>query len=90
MALAVEVLPFLRELPIKRTWAGLMPFPLDGAPIIGKIPHRPHLYIASGLAPSGVGRGPMAGRLLADYIHTGHRPHVLAEADPARWVTVIE
>jgi sarcosine oxidase subunit beta len=87
---AAEVLPFLGEVPIKRTWAGLMPFPLDGAPIIGKIQQRPNLYIVSGLASSGFGRGPMAGKLVADYIHTAHRPHVLAEADPARCVTLIE
>jgi sarcosine oxidase, subunit beta len=87
---AAEVLPFLRELPIQRTWAGLMPFPLDGVPIIGRIAQRPNLFIVSGLASSGFGRGPMAGKLLADYIHTGHRPHVLAEADPARCVTLIE
>jgi glycine/D-amino acid oxidase-like deaminating enzyme len=86
---AAEVLPFLRELPVARTWAGLMPFPLDGAPIIGRIAQHPHLYIVSGLASSGFGRGPMAGKLLADYIHTGHRPHVLAEADPARCVTQV-
>ena len=85
-----EVLPFLRELPVARTWAGLMPFPLDGAPIIGKIAQRPNLYIVSGLASSGFGRGPMAGKLLADYLHTGHRPHALAEADPARCVTRVE
>jgi glycine/D-amino acid oxidase-like deaminating enzyme len=87
---AAEVLPFLRELPVTRTWAGLMPFPLDGAPIIGRIAQRLHLYIISGLASSGFGRGPMAGKLLADYIHTSHRPHVLAEADPARCVTLVE
>jgi len=87
---AAEVLPFLRELPVKRTWAGFMPFSPDGAPILGKIPHRRNLYIVSGLASSGFGRGPMAGQLVAEYIHTGHRPSVLAEADPARCVTVIE
>lgn len=87
---AAEVLPFLQEIPITRTWAGLMPFPLDGEPIIGKIPQRPNLYIVSGLASSGFGRGPMAGKLLADYIHTGHRPQVLAEADPARCVAMLE
>ncbi|MCH7746215.1 MAG: FAD-binding oxidoreductase [Chloroflexi bacterium] len=84
---ASEVIPLLKELPIKRTWSGLMPFPMDGEPIIGKIPLRENLYIVSGLASSGFGRGPMAGKLLADYIHTGHRPHVLAESDPARCVT---
>jgi glycine/D-amino acid oxidase-like deaminating enzyme len=87
---AAEVLPFLQDLTIQRTWAGLMPFPLDGVPIIGKLAPHSNLYIVSGLASSGFGRGPMAGKLLADYIHTGHRPHVLAEADPARCVSLLE
>jgi sarcosine oxidase subunit beta len=86
---ATEVLPFLRGLTITRTWAGLMPFSLDGAPLIGQIPQREHLFLVSGLASSGFGRGPMAGKLLADYIHTGHRPNVLEEADPARCVTEV-
>ena len=84
---ASEVLPFLRELSISRAWSGLMPFSLDGRPIIGSIPRRENLYIVSGLASSGFGRGPMAGRLIADYLHSGHRPQVLAESDPARCVT---
>ena len=84
---AAEVVPLVADLPIARTWAGLMPFSLDGSPIIGKIPLRDDLYIVSGLASSGFGRGPMAGKLAADYIHTGHMPQVLAECDPARCVT---
>jgi len=83
---AVSVLPFLAGLPIARTWAGLMPFPLDGKPLIGRIPGRENLWIVSGLASSGFGRGPMAGKLLADYLHTGTPAPVLAEADPARRV----
>lgn len=81
-----EVLPFVAELPIARTWAGLMPFPLDGKPLIGRIAERDDLWIVSGLASSGFGRGPMAGKLLADYLHTGTPAAVLAEADPARRV----
>jgi glycine/D-amino acid oxidase-like deaminating enzyme len=83
---AAEVLPFLAELPIARTWAGLMPFPLDGKPLIGRIAEREHVWIVSGLASSGFGRGPMAGKLLADYLHTGTRAPVLAEADPTHRV----
>ena len=86
---AAEVLPFLREAPVQRTWAGLMPFSLDGAPLIGKIPGRDNLYIVGGLASSGFGRGPMAGKLLAEFIHSGQRPHVLSESDPARCVTAM-
>ena len=84
---AEEVLPILRGIPIGRTWAGLMPFSLDGKPLIGKIPQLNNLFIVSGLSSSGFGRGPMAGKLVADYIHTGHKPLVLDEADPARCVT---
>lgn len=87
---ATEVIPALGEIPVSRTWAGLMPFSLDGKPLIGKIPQLENLYIVGGLASSGFGRGPMAGKLLADYIHTGHRPQVLAEADPARCVAILE
>ena len=84
---ASEVIPMLSDLPIARTWSGLMPFSMDGAPIIGRIPLRQNLFIVSGLASSGFGRGPMAGKLLADFIHSGHRPQVLGEADPGRCVT---
>ena len=87
---AAEVLPLLSTLSIVRTWAGLMPFSLDGAPLIGQIPQRRNLYIVSGLASSGFGRGPMAGKLLAEAIHTGQPHPVLTEADPARCVTVAE
>jgi len=86
---AAEVIPLLASLPIARSWAGLMPFSLDGSPIIGKIPIRESLFIVSGLASSGFGRGPMAGKLAADYIHSGNMTHVLAESDPARCVTDI-
>ena len=83
---AREVLPFLGSpAHISRTWAGLMPFSLDGRPIIGQLPGMESLYVVSGLASSGFGRGPMAGKLIADYIHTGHRPSVLSESDPARF-----
>ena len=85
-----EILPFLSGLSISRSWAGLMPFSLDGRPVIGKIPPMDGLYIVSGLASSGFGRGPMAGKLIADYVHTGHRPQVLSESDPARCVGALE
>ncbi len=84
---ATEILPMLSSLPVARTWAGLMPFSLDGDPLIGAIPQRDGLYVVGGLASSGFGRGPMAGKLLAEYVHTGHRPTVLAEANPAGRVT---
>ncbi len=85
-----KILPFLNEVAISRAWSGLMPFSLDGKPIIGNIPQLDDLYVVTGLASSGFGRGPMAGKLIADYVHTGHRPQVLAESDPARCITPLE
>ena len=84
---AGEILPFLDRLPIKRSWAGLMPFSLDGRPLIGAIAQIDNLFIVGGLASSGFGRGPMAGKLLAELISTGHPAPCLADADPARCVT---
>ena len=86
---AAEVLPMLGTQSISRTWSGLMPFSLDGRPIIGMVPQVGGLYIVSGLASSGFGRGPMAGKLIAEYVHTGHPPPVLSESDPARCVTAL-
>ena len=83
---AAEALPFLTGLPTERTWAGLMPFPLDGKPLIGRIPLRDNLWIVSGLASSGFGRGPGAGKLLADYLHTGKANPALTTADPTNRV----
>jgi len=83
---AAEILPFLQEAPTARTWAGLMPFTLDGAPLIGRVPGRDGVWIVSGLASSGFGRGPMAGRLLADALVAGTAAAVLTAADPARCV----
>ncbi|WP_416140807.1 NAD(P)/FAD-dependent oxidoreductase [Halomonas sp. HK25] len=84
---AAEVISLLASLPIARAWAGLMAFSIDGAPIIGRISLRPDLFIVSGMSSSGFGRGPMAGKLAADYIRTGHRALVLDETDPDRCVT---
>ncbi len=78
----IEIFPFLRQYPIKRTWAGLMPFTANLEPIIGKIPYYENLYIVTGLSSSGFEQGPMAGKLLAEYIHSGQVSPILLSADP--------
>ncbi|MFQ6027659.1 MAG: NAD(P)/FAD-dependent oxidoreductase [Dehalococcoidia bacterium] len=84
---AIELFPDLASYPINRVWSGLMPFSFDGKPIIGAIPQVDNLFIVSGLCSSGFGRGPMAGKLLADLMHDGSRPAPMSEADPARCIT---
>jgi len=84
----IEIFPFLRQFPIKRTWAGLMPFTQSLEPIIGKIPQYENLYIVSGLSSSGFEQGPMSGKLLAEYIHSGQVSPILSSANPIRQVTL--
>jgi len=86
---AAEVLPFLEGVAVRRTWVGLMPFTPDGRPVIGRLPFLENAFIVSGLASSGFGRGPMAGKLLADYVHSGHRAPVLEEVAPGRSVGLV-
>lgn len=83
----IEIFPSLRQFPIKRTWAGLMPFTLNLEPIIGKIPQHESLYIVTGLGSSGFEQGPMSGKLLAEYIHNGKASPVLSNANPVRQVS---
>ncbi len=82
---ATEILPLLADLPIATTWSGLMPFSMDGHPIIGQLPHNENLFVATGLASSGFGRGPGAGMLIADFVTRGAAHPTLNESDPARF-----
>jgi glycine/D-amino acid oxidase-like deaminating enzyme len=84
-----EILPFLRQFPIKRTWAGLMPFTPNQEPIIGKIPQYENLYIVTGLGSSGFEQGPMSGKLVADCIHSGMASPILSSTNPIRQVTYV-
>lgn len=86
---AIEILPFIQELKIKRTWAGWMPFTQNLRPLIGKVPQREKLYILTGVYESGFEQGPMAGKLLADYIHNQDSLDLLSEADPVKQVTLL-
>jgi glycine/D-amino acid oxidase-like deaminating enzyme len=82
---ATEILPLLTDLPIATTWSGLMPFSMDGHPIIGRLPHNENLFVATGLASSGFGRGPGAGMLIANFVVQGNAHPALKESDPARF-----
>lgn len=70
-----ELLPLVADQPVARTWAGLMPFSLDGRPLIGPVDGFDGLFLAGGLASSGFGRGPMTGQLVAD-LARGQTPGV--------------
>jgi len=75
-----EILPFVAGLDIVRTWVSWMPFTPDLRPLIGAIPGRPGLYVLTALYSGGFERSPLAGKLLAQFIHTGVLPEMLSGA----------
>ncbi len=48
LALAVRILPFLRELRLLRTWAGPLAATPDEMPVVGEVPGRPGYFVAGG------------------------------------------
>ena len=85
---ALELFPFLQDLPIARTWAGWMPFTRDLRLLIGKMPHLDNLYLLTGLSSSGFEKGLKSGKLLAELINHGAEVPILSEADPAQQVSM--
>jgi glycine/D-amino acid oxidase-like deaminating enzyme len=57
--------PGLRDAPIDRAWAGVLPYTTDMAPVIDEA--RPGLFVAAGHV-FGNAAGPMTGRLIAQLI----------------------
>ena len=62
---------------IELEWAGLRPYPPDGLPVIGSVPGREGLYVATGHGRMGITLGPITGKLLAQVILEGESPREL-------------
>jgi len=72
---AVELVPFLADVPVERHWAGLRPGSPTGVPFIGAHPDVKGLFINAGHFRNGVVMGPASAQLLADIMLD--RPPVL-------------
>ncbi len=82
---AVDTVPALVRARLVRGWAGLRPRSRDGRFVIGEAPGLPGFFLATGHDSIGVLHSTMTGKLLAEWIHTGRRPELLAPFDPARF-----
>jgi len=83
IAHALEIVPALKNLPIRRTWAGLRPGTEDGLPILGASKAE-GLFYATGLYRSGILLGPLVGRLAAQLILHGRASWPLEPFSPHR------
>jgi sarcosine oxidase subunit beta len=60
----LEVMPRLAHLHVRRTWRGLYPMTPDGFPLVGYVPERPGLILATGMCGQGFMLGPGVAELL--------------------------
>jgi glycine/D-amino acid oxidase-like deaminating enzyme len=67
-AKAIEVFPFLRDIALLRTYAGLRPYCPDHLPVIGSDPRVPGLFHACGHEGAGIGLAPATGHLIAQAV----------------------
>ncbi len=65
------LVPALREAVLVTTWACLRPAAPDGLPVLGAIPGRPGLLVATGHFRNGILLAPVTGKLIAELITEG-------------------
>ena len=63
-----EVTPKLTDLPVEASWAGLRPRTGDGFPFLGKVPGRPHVYVATGHFRNGIHLAPATAIVMSQLI----------------------
>jgi D-amino-acid dehydrogenase len=67
-------------------WAGLRPATADGLPLIGEVPGKPGMYVASGHGMLGITLAPATAALLAPLVLEGRTAPELEPFDPARTI----
>ena len=65
---ALRVAPGLAGAEIREIRVGLRPYTQDLLPVLGPVPGRKNVYLATGHGPTGLQLGPYSGKLVADLI----------------------
>ena len=84
---AIDVLPDLERSELGQQLAGSRPLSPDSKPIIGPVPGREGVLLATGHTTKGIHLGPITGRIIADYVCRGSTDVVsnMAEFLPDRF-----
>ena len=85
---AIDVFPDLERAELVEQLAGSRPLSPDSKPIIGPVPGREGILLATGHATKGIHLGPITGRIITDYICRGSTEVVsdMGEFLPDRFV----
>ena len=81
-AVAVRVMPALRDVRIMHMWTGVIAFTDDLLPVVGAFGRLPGYYLC--LASTGFTLGPIIARMLAEHLAGGSRHELPAEYAPDR------
>jgi glycine oxidase len=83
--MATAMVPALRYPEVASDWAGLRPGSPDGRPIIGRLPGKDNVFVATGHFRNGILLGPITGRLIAQLITEGKTELPLEPFSPSRF-----
>lgn len=79
-----RLVPALREAVMVATWACLRPAAPDALPVLGPVPGRPGLIVATGHFRNGILLAPITGKVIAELVVTGRSSIPLEPCRPDR------
>ena len=82
---AVDVLPDLENAALVQQLAGSRPLSPDRAPIIGPVPGKDGVVLATGHTTKGIHLGPITGLVVEEMVRTGKTPPSAAPFRPERF-----
>ena len=68
---AMEFIPWIKDLDVIRSFAGLRPYSPDGLPIIGNVKGVKGFFLATGHSGDGICLAPITGKLLSELVLDG-------------------
>ncbi len=83
----LDLMPRLHHLRVRRTWRGLYPMTPDGFPLVGLVPEKPGLILATGMCGQGFMLGPGLAELLVRLVDGSLREddlQILERLNPKR------
>jgi glycine oxidase len=84
IAAAIEVCPTLRDAEFTRVWASLRPCSADGLPLIGPVPERQGLFLATGHFRNGILLSLITAELIANWVLEQPQPFDVSPFLPSR------
>lgn len=86
IAAAVDACPILADAELAQVWASVRPGSADGLPILGPVPDRPGLILATGHFRNGVLLSLITGQLAANWVLERPQPIDVTPFSPARFM----